>query len=106
MFGAKLLPVRETNGATFAPVELGGMLVNISSPRTGDTMTGDGSAELHFGLEHLGLYSDDVAGDVARLRAQGLRVFETINGPDGTMTTAFVEGRDNVRIELMLTPRT
>lgn len=100
MFGATFMGEREVRGAVFAPVRLGDVLINISGPRPGDAM-GDGDAELHYGLEHLGISTDNLARDLARIKEQGLRVFETVEAPDGKVTMAFVEAPDNVRLELM-----
>jgi lactoylglutathione lyase len=99
-FGAKLLPEFSRGSVLFAPVELGGVKINISSPNeTEAAQMGEGSANLHYGLEHLGLLTDDLDADLARLRKQGLEIFEVRESP--TMRIAFVETPESVRIELM-----
>lgn len=49
------------------------------------------------GLEHFGLYTDDMETSVADLRANGVEV--EVRNP----YVAFVHGPDNVRIELLAT---
>lgn len=96
MFGARLLPERDVRGALFAPVEIGGVTINISNPRPEEVdRMGEGDAQLHYGLEHIGIYTDDLDADLERIKEQGLRIFERGE------TMAFVEGPENVRIELM-----
>lgn len=94
MFGARPLGERDVRGALFVPVELSGVTVNISDARPGEVM-GEGDAGLHYGLEHIAINTDDLDADLARFKEQGLQVFERRE------TMAFVEGPDNVRIELM-----
>ena len=100
MFGAKIQPERDMGGALFAPVELSGVVINISSPRPEETSDmGEGDASLHYGLEHLGLLTDDLDTDLARLKEQGLEIFEVRESPQSKM--AFVETPDKVRVELI-----
>jgi catechol 2,3-dioxygenase-like lactoylglutathione lyase family enzyme len=100
MFGAKLLPEFEIGGTLFAPIEMGGVKISISSvTATEAEQMAEGSADAHFGLEHLGLQTDDLDVDLARLREQGLQVFEVRETP--TMRMAFVETPASVRVELM-----
>lgn len=100
MFGAKILPERDAGGALFAPIELSGVIINISSPRPDEVdQMGEGDATLHYGLEHLGLYTDDLDADLARFKEQGLEIFEV---RDSTM--AFVDTPDKVRVELIQSP--
>ena len=96
MFGAKPLNEREVRGALFVPVEIGGLTINISSPRPeeADDM-GPSDPTIHYGLEHVGLSVDDLDSQVSKFEALGLKVYER----SGNM--AFVEGVDGVRIELI-----
>ena len=75
----------------------GGLVVNISSERDGETMA-DGDAGSHWGLEHFGVNSDDLLADIERLGALGAPVLEgPIDIPGGNLV-AFVQGPDDVRI--------
>ena len=96
VFDAKLVP---EHGA-FCPVELDGVLINISgvSAEEAETMA-QGTAEGNFGLEHVGLTTDDLDADLARLREHGLEIFARRDTP--TMRIAFVETPDNVRVEIL-----
>src|SRR2546422_650361 len=63
--------------------EDGGMMVNISAARTGETL-GPGDASAHHGLEHFGFDSQDIEADIARLEALGARLLEgPIQLPNG-----------------------
>ena len=78
----------------------GGLVVNISSERDGETMA-DGDAGSHWGLEHFGVNSDDLLADIERLGALGAPVLEgPIDIPGGNLV-AFVQGPDDGRIEVV-----
>jgi catechol 2,3-dioxygenase-like lactoylglutathione lyase family enzyme len=101
MFGAKILPeIQASGGALFCPIEIGGVKINITTPRQHelDSIV-NGYSGSRYGLEHLGILTADIDGDLARLRAQGLKVYEVNDTP--RLKYAFVETPDDVRIELM-----
>jgi lactoylglutathione lyase len=78
----------------------GGMIMNISSARDGETMA-DGDARSHWGLEHFGVNSDDLLADIERLGELGAPLLEgPIDVPGGNLI-AFVQGPDDVRIEVV-----
>lgn len=100
VFGAKLLPEFGSGDVLFCPIEIGGVKINISRPSPAEAANMEAaSAGLHFGLEHLGIETDDLDADLEKLREQGLAVFEVRETP--TMKIAFVETPDAVRVELM-----
>ena len=80
--------------------EDGGMAVNISGARSGETL-GPGDANPHEGLEHFGLDTADMDADIARLEGLGARLLEgptqVPNGP----RIAFLRAPDDVRVELV-----
>ena len=77
-----------------------GVTVNISGARTGEDM-GDGDANVHWGLEHIGITVDDVDAEIERLTAMGAEVKEgPIDVPNGPKI-AFIRGPDDTRIELL-----
>ncbi len=100
-FGAKLLPEAQSpGGPLFCPIQIGGIKINITTPRPNETTTiAQGNVGPRFGLEHLGITTDNLDADLAKLKAQGLKVFEVHETP--ALRFAFVETPDNVRIELM-----
>jgi len=85
--------------------EDGGMQVNISGARTGETL-GPGDASAHHGLEHFGFDSQDIAADIARLEGLGARLLEgPIQVPNGPLI-AFLKAPDDTRIELIQAAKT
>ena len=80
--------------------EDGGMAVNISGARTGETL-GAGDATPHHGLEHFGFDSDDLEADIRRLEGLGARLLEgPIQVPKGPRI-AFMRAPDDTRVELI-----
>jgi catechol 2,3-dioxygenase-like lactoylglutathione lyase family enzyme len=80
--------------------EDGGMAVNISGARTGETL-GPGDASAHHGLEHFGFDSLGLEADIKRLEELGARLLEgPIQVPNGPRI-AFMRAPDDTRIELI-----
>ena len=77
-----------------------GVTVNISSERNGETLA-EGSAEVHWGLEHIGITIDDLDAELERLIDMGAILKEgPIDVPNGPKI-AFIAGPDDTRIELL-----
>ncbi len=77
-----------------------GVTVNISGARTAEDM-GDGDANVHWGLEHIGITIDDLDAELERLTAMGAEIKEgPIDVPNGPKI-AFIRGPDDTRIELL-----
>ena len=75
-----------------------GVTVNISGARTGESLD-DGNADVHWGLEHIGI--DDLDAELERLGAMGAELKEgPIDVPNGPKI-AFIKGPDDTRIELL-----
>ena len=85
--------------------EDGGMAVNISGPRTGETL-GPGDANPHHGLEHFGFDSADITADIERLEGLGAKLMEGPVDLESGATIAFLKAPDDVRIELIQPART
>jgi lactoylglutathione lyase len=80
--------------------EDGGMAVNISGARTGETL-GPGDASAHHGLEHFGFDSRNLETDIERLEGLGAALLEgPIQIPHGPRI-AFLRAPDDTRIELI-----
>ena len=80
--------------------EDGGMAVNISGARSGETL-GPGDASAHHGLEHFGFDTEDIEADIRRLEGLGARLLEgPIQNPNGPRI-AFLKAPDDVRVELV-----
>jgi catechol 2,3-dioxygenase-like lactoylglutathione lyase family enzyme len=83
--------------------EDGGMAVNISGARTGETL-GPGDANPHHGLEHFGLDTDDIEAEIKRLVGLGATHMEgPIKMANGGQI-AFIKAPDDVRLELIQAP--
>jgi lactoylglutathione lyase len=84
--------------------EDGGMMVNISGARTGETL-GGGDASAHHGLEHFGFDSAGLEADITRLERLGARLLEgPIQIPNGPRI-CFMWAPDDVRVELIERPK-
>lgn len=103
MFGATLLPEIRFGAMLFAPVEVGGVRINITNPDP-DEGTREHPEIPHYGLEHLGLLTDDLEADLARFAAQGLPIYERRPGAGG-YEIAFVGTPDGVCLELLQEPK-
>jgi len=80
--------------------EDGGMAVNISGARTGETLQ-PGNASAHFGLEHFGFDSVEIEADIRRLEGLGAKLLEgPIALPNGGRI-AFLRAPDDTRVELV-----
>ncbi|MCB9482837.1 MAG: VOC family protein [Dehalococcoidia bacterium] len=77
-----------------------GVRVNISEALPGAGPLAPGSAEVHEGLEHFGLDSENLEADIERLTGLGA---ELMQGPTemGAIRICFLKAPDNVRIELI-----
>ena len=78
----------------------GGLAINISSERTGETL-GPADDNPHYGLEHFGFDTDDMDADIERLTGMGAVLKEgPIPLPDGRKI-GFVSAPGGIRIELI-----
>ena len=103
MFGAEILPELEFGSMLFCPVRLGDVQITITLPDPQEG-TRDAPGIPYYGLEHLGLLTDDLDRDVARIEEQGLPVYERRPGAGG-FEIAFVGTPDGVCLELLQAPR-
>ena len=103
MFGAEIVRDTENQGAVFLGVDVAGIRLSISSPAEGQSLP-QGSADVHLGLEHYGLETDDLEGLMARLQSGGVEVLEPLRALEDGRKFAFILAPDDVRIELMQLP--
>ena len=80
--------------------EDGGMAVNISGARTGETL-GPGDASPHHGLEHFGFDSADLEAVIKRLQGLGAELLEGPIPTGNGVTIAFIKAPDDTRLELI-----
>ena len=78
----------------------GGLTINISSERAGETL-GPADANPHYGLEHFGFDTDDMDADIARLVGLGAELKEGPINNGGGVTIAFIAAPGDIRIELL-----
>ncbi len=78
----------------------GGLAINISGPRTGETL-GPADADAHLGLEHFGFDSDDMEADLKRLEELGATIKEPPRETGPGTRIAFIAAPGDVRIELI-----
>ncbi len=102
-FGAKLLSSREVMPGTItitmdtgSPVRL-----NISSQRVGESQERAVPEINRLGLEHYGFETDDIAADIAHFEGAGTRVVMPITDVGSGSKIAYIEGPDDVVIELV-----
>jgi lactoylglutathione lyase len=102
-FGAKLLSSREVMPGTItitmdtgSPVRL-----NISSQRAGESQERAVADINRLGLEHYGFETDDIAADIAHFECAGVRIVMPITDVGSGSKIAYIEGPDDVVIELV-----
>lgn len=93
------------SGSRFVRCETSdGIIVNISGAGNDEQM-GNGDASVHWGLEHFGIEVDDLDIQIKRLVDLGAKLLVGPNDSSTGMRIAFIQGPDDVRIELMQLPR-
>ena len=80
-----------------------GIFVNISSERTNEKL-GDGDANAHWGLEHIGIKVTDIENEIRRLETLGAELKEGPIDLDDGRRIAFLKIPVDVRVELLEYP--
>jgi catechol 2,3-dioxygenase-like lactoylglutathione lyase family enzyme len=75
-------------------VDLHGLQLNIT------TLIAVQNHEQHYGIEHMAVQTDDYAGTMATLRANGVRILEELPVTNGRHV-AFVECPDGAQMEVI-----
>ena len=102
-FEAKIISEREVMPGTITiSMEVGGPVrLNVSSKPTGSSNERS-TAELNrLGLEHFGFNVEDLEADLARLESAGIRIVLPLTEVAGGARLAYIEGPDDVLIELV-----
>ena len=105
-FGAKIVSEREVMpGTVTLSMEVGGPVrLNISSKPEG-TPNNRAVAELNrLGLEHFGFDVSDLATELERLEKADVRIVLPLTEVVGGTRLAYIEGPDDVLIELVQRP--
>ncbi|MBE7732848.1 VOC family protein [Devosia faecipullorum] len=78
----------------------GGLMVNISGPRTGEVLA-PATTETYLGLEHFGVTVDKLEPEIERLRELGAQLVGEPAVVDTGVRVCFLIVPGDVRIELM-----
>jgi catechol 2,3-dioxygenase-like lactoylglutathione lyase family enzyme len=100
-FGAQIVGEGQgLGGSQTVRLDIEGVRINVTSAPAGETLP-EGTAVSHYGLEHFGFDTDDIEGVMARLEAQGVGVLMPVTQSASGNKISYIEGPDNVRIELV-----
>ena len=102
-FGAKIVSERQVMPGTMTlSLEVGGPVrLNISSQPEGSSNE-RGVAELNrLGLEHFGFNVEDLEAELEKLERGGVRIVLPLTEVVGGTRLAYIEGPDDVLIELV-----
>ncbi|HZA25376.1 MAG TPA: VOC family protein [Dehalococcoidia bacterium] len=105
-FGAKIVSEREVMPGTITiGMEVGGPVrLNVSSKPQGSSDE-RAVAELNqLGLEHFGFDVQDLEAELDRLKGAGIRIVLPLTKVVGGTRLAYIEGPDDVLIELVQRP--
>ena len=93
--GAKIVSERTaTNGGKSFRLNLHGVDLNVTD------FLEEQKLEQFYGLEHVAIDTDNFAGEVARIKAAGIKILEERMLPDGRKV-CFFEGPQGVRLEFL-----
>jgi catechol 2,3-dioxygenase-like lactoylglutathione lyase family enzyme len=81
-----------------------GLVITISGEKKGETL-GKGTSDVHLGLEHFAVATEDFEGELAKLKSHGAKFLgDPVTLPNG-VRFQFIEAPDDVRIEVMWFPK-
>ncbi|MDA1258721.1 MAG: VOC family protein [Chloroflexi bacterium] len=102
-FGAKVLSSREVMpGSITITMDTGSPVrLNISSPPPGSSDERAVAEINRLGLEHYGFDTDDIEADIAHFEGAGVRVIMPVKDVGSGAKIAYIEGPDDVVIELV-----
>jgi catechol 2,3-dioxygenase-like lactoylglutathione lyase family enzyme len=92
--GARVLSEREVDGRATFRLDLHGVTLSVTD------FLKEQRLEQFYGLEHVAIDADDFAGEVARIKAAGVKILEERTLPDGRKV-CFFEGPQGVRLEFL-----
>ena len=98
-FGAREAKRWEVNGMPIVTLDIGGLTYNFSPKRPGETV--DPTATARYGVYHIALKTNDLAGEAAKMKARGVKFTQEIGQVNPTTKFAFIEGPDGISIELL-----
>jgi predicted enzyme related to lactoylglutathione lyase len=100
-FGAKITRTRTLpNGRVSVSLDLGGTRLAIGVPDTPDKRDPPDNPHKHFGLEHLGVRTDDIETVVKNSVAEGATIIKDITEVRPGARVAFIMAPENTMIEV------
>ncbi len=99
-FGASEVARLDSHGMLIITLDIGGLWYNFSPPRSGETVESR-TQPARYGLYHIALRTDDLAAEVARLKARGVKFARELDQSEPGTQFAFIEGPDGMSIELL-----
>src|SRR5713101_391636 len=100
MFDATPVSYVQSNGKPRVDLDLNGLTIFIAAVPTEATLP-TAPSEPYIGLDHLGLRVDDLDAAVAELKRRGAQVIVEPKTIRPGVRIAFLQGPDDVRIELL-----
>lgn len=100
MFDATPVAYVQSNGKPRVDLDLNGLTIFIAEVPADATLPTAPSAP-YIGLDHLGLRVDDLDAATAKLKRRGAQVIVEPKTIRPGVRIAFIQGPDNVRIELL-----
>jgi catechol 2,3-dioxygenase-like lactoylglutathione lyase family enzyme len=100
MFDATPVSYVQSNGQPRVDLDLNGLTIFIAAVPADATLP-TAPAEPYIGLDHLGLRVDDVDAATAELKRRGAQVIVEPKTIRPGVRIAFIQGPDDVRIELL-----
>jgi catechol 2,3-dioxygenase-like lactoylglutathione lyase family enzyme len=99
-FDAKEVARLDSGGMTIVTLEIGGLWYNFSPKRAGEDVEAK-TQPPRYGIYHIGLKTRDLAAEVAKMKARGVKFTRELDQFNPTTKTAFIEGPDGISIELL-----
>ena len=100
MFGGELLHSSQSDGRPRVDVKFGSVFLYVSRPPP-DSHAALTEQRRRRGVDHLAFAVEDVDAALAILAGKGARVLDKPETPRPGVRTAFVEGPEGIRVELM-----
>jgi predicted enzyme related to lactoylglutathione lyase len=100
-FGAKIIRTGTLpNGGVSVSLDLGGTRLAIMVPDTPDKREPPDNPHKHFGLEHLGVRTDDIEAVVKNSVAEGATIIQNVTQVRPGHRVAFIMTPENTMIEV------
>jgi len=99
-FGGREVNRSDSSGMSIVTLDIGGLWYNFSPKRAGEEVD-PRAVPVRYGMYHLGLKTEDLAGEVAKMKARGVKFTLDVTQANPKTKMAFIEGPDGISIELL-----